>query len=164
MFTYIRSRLQYLPVAILLPVLALAGIGATTSTPKSCVGTYLVEIEQAGVPTSEAIWTFSQDGTLQSTDSAEDAVPFSHSQGAWIVSGGVTKLSYVDFRGDGAALPTTITRFDATLTPTNKCQNLSGTATLYFFDASTGDPLDITTAESSITGWTFTARQLLVTP
>ena len=68
----------------------------------SCIGTYLVDLEQ-----SEALWTFSQDGTFQGTDSAEEFWVFGHQQGAWESAGSKrAKVTWLHFRIDpDAALP-----------------------------------------------------------
>lgn len=118
--------------------------GLPAPTAGLCVGTYLVSI---GNPVqSRGIWTFSQDGTFQGSDSAEGGKtgiggfpPFGHGQGVWKdITPGVAKMSNLNFRYASPDFPNAtneITRVDADLAFTDNCQDVTGTQDLSFFSA-----------------------------
>ena len=162
MLSTTSRKISFVLVAALIAVLALASMGADSAAVLStnCTGTYLVDL-----PTSQGIWTLFKDGNFQGTDSAEDFWSFSHGQGSWKYSNGATKMSYLDYDVDGVEAPTGMARFDATLTFSNQCRDVSGVGTLYFFDTTSGgDPLNINTAFGTAPGINFTGRRLNVTP
>ena len=109
----------------------------------ACHGTYLVDIPDGN---SVGIWTLSNDGTAQVTDSAELAYKFSHQQGAWeVVKGQKAKATFIDIDFDDSnSAPRGYARIDAGFAFGDRCETLAGTLDVWLYE-STEDPLDLTT-------------------
>ena len=141
----------FISVAIATVLLLIVGFAtakiAGAKKVSSCVGTYLVELVESE---SEAIWTISQDGTFQGTDSAEQAVGFSHQQGAWESAGSKrAKATWLDFLFDPD--PYSYARVDAKLAFGSDCESMTGTLDGWVYEPSE-DPLDRTTGGTPFPG------------
>lgn len=109
----------------------------------TCFGTYLVDVTE-----SEALWTISQDGMFQGTDSAEQTLIFSHQQGAWVSTGSnKAKATWLDFPTAPAAH--SYARVDAELTFGSDCESMTGTFDVWLYLPSE-DPLDRTTGGEQV--------------
>lgn len=134
------------------------------STKGGCIpGAYLVQ-EGSG---TQSLWTFSKDGTIQSTSSAQGALNFSDAQGAWKQkSSREAKVTFLDFNYAGAQNggfpPSSVARVDAELSFSKKCTQVQGSFELRFFDPETEDPLDPATDTGEPLSDTFTGRRITV--
>ena len=140
-----NSRVIFIAAAtFLLVVIGLVSVSfAGARGAASCDGTYLVVIGQ-GESQTEALWTFSKDGTFQGTDSAQIAFNFSHQQGVWTHTGAnKAKATWLDFNfaTSPEPKPDSYARVDAELAFDHGCDTLSGTLDLRFY-ALGQDPLD----------------------
>jgi hypothetical protein len=147
-------------VIILATFVAVLGLAVQVSasnngTSSRCTGTYLV----TGALGDLQLWSFSDEGTIQVTNSAEDEQAFSHGQGAWrrLRSGGGVHLTILDFPVDGVIPPSTMARVDAALTFGRSCATLSGELSLRFYSLPAEDPLNPAAGTHVLTE-TFTGR------
>ena len=126
----------------------------------SCTGTYLVDIGE-GETRTEGIWTISQDGTFQGTDSAEQVFGFSQQQGAWVSNGSYqAKATWLDFSFDpNLPTPGGYVRVDAEFIFGSDCESMTGTLDVWFY-LDTEDPLDRTTGGTSSSDISFTGRRV----
>lgn len=132
-------------------------------TVGGCIpGSYLA-VEASG---THSLWTFSSDGTLQATSSAEKVFGFSHIQGTWQRDGArgarAVGLDF-GFRSQqvGAGVPPQwTTRLDVSLEFSRGCRQFAGAFDLRFYDV-TEDPLDAPTTVPAGSD-TLTGRRIQV--
>jgi hypothetical protein len=141
-------------------ILLIAGLTTASNAgakgASSCFGTYLVDVTQ-----SEGIWTLSQDGTVQVTDSNEQLFSFSHQQGSWESTGSKTaKMTFLDFTFDpDTSAHNGYARSDAELAFEKDCGSFSGALDLRIYGLS-GDPLVPTGELLLIEDIGFTGRRV----
>jgi hypothetical protein len=154
-----NKRLRFLilsMVTILLLTAGIVSVSIANAKVKICPGTYLVDLGQ-----SAALWTLSEDGNFQGSDSAEIFLGFSHAQGAWEQTGVRTaSATWLDISFDAnAGTPAGYARVDADLVFSSDCETLSGTLDLRIY-APTEDPLDTTGTSPVIIDLPFTGRRI----
>jgi hypothetical protein len=134
------------------------GLDLFAITNGSCIpGSYLVK-EGSG---TWSIWTFSKDGTVEFSSSAQGAFHFSDARGAWRKTRSLeAKLTLLDFTFGATPQPDSIARVDATFSFSKKCTTLEGNFELRFFDPVTEDPLDINSDSGDPVSDTFTGRRI----
>ncbi len=149
--------------AIVVPLCFMGSLHAATR-PGCIPGTYLV-VEGSG---TQSLWTFSKDGTFQTTSSAQGPLNFSDGQGAWKQTRSrQAKVTFLDFNyrdsgENGGFPPSGIARVDAQWSFSKKCTDVQGSFELRFFDPDTEDPLDPSTDTGDPISDTFTGRRVTV--
>ena len=124
-------------------------------------GSYLFQ-EGSG---TQSLWTFSKDGTVQTSSSAQGALNFSDAYGAWKQTRSWHATAIVlDFNYNGSIgngfPPSSIARVDAVLSFSKNCKNVQGSFELRFFDPETEDPLDRNSDTGTPISDTFTGRRI----
>ncbi len=138
-------------------------VSAGAAGSGGCIpGVYLVQ-EGSG---TQSLWSFSSDGTIHSTSSAQGALHFGDGYGAWRQERGQqVRSTFLDFSYnsspiDGGFPPSSVARVDAVSTFSERCAEIHGTFELRFFDPATEDPLDRATDAGSPIPDTFTGRRV----
>lgn len=155
-----RHTLPLIPFVLSIFCLA---VPAQAGPEGGCVpGVYLVK-ESSG---TQSLWTFSGDGTIHTTSSAQGALQFGDGQGEWKKARGKqVKSTVLDFSyspspvGSGFP-PASIARVDAVSSFSRDCKDIHGSFELRFFDAQTEDALDPATDTGSPLAETFTGRRV----
>jgi hypothetical protein len=136
---------------------------AYSATSEGCVpGVYLVR-EGSG---TQSLWSFSSDGTVHSTSSAQGALGFGDGYGGWKQERGkLVKSTFLDFSYrpsavEGGFPPAAVARVDAVSSFTKHCSEIHGSFELRFFDPATEDPLERTTDTGQPITETFTGRRV----
>lgn len=145
-------------------ILMIAFLSSANSAPSGgCIpGAYLV---QKGSGT-QSLWSFSKDGTIHITSSAQGALNFGDGYGAWKQKRSrQAKATILDFNYNESPVnngfpPSAVARVDAGLSFSKNCKEVQGSFELRFFDPETEDPLDPGTDTGSPISDTFTGRRI----
>jgi hypothetical protein len=137
-------------------------VAVTQAFPQSCAGTYLITESGTGALST---WVLEKDGVFLSIDSSQRSGNFSDQQGAWEKDGNQgIKGVLLDFDFGASGAPINIGRNDITMhTVGSGCDNVAGTITLRFFEASE-DPLNPASDTGQPITETFTGRRVRVSP
>jgi hypothetical protein len=135
-----------------------------SATSGGCIpGTYLVQ-EGSG---TQSLWSFSKDGTIHITSSAQGALNFGDGYGAWKQKRSrQAKATVLDFTYNQTPVnngfpPSAVARVDAVLSFSKNCKDVQGSFELRFFDPETEDPLDPDTDTDSPISDTVAGRRVV---
>ena len=134
-----------------------------SATSGGCIpGTYLVQ-EGSG---TQSLWSFSRDGTVHITSSAQSALHFGDGYGGWKqtrnkqVKATVLDFTYSESPAGNGFPPSAVARVDAVASFSKNCKNVHGSFDLRFFDPAGEDPLDPKTDTGGPIADTFTGRRV----
>jgi hypothetical protein len=134
-----------------------------SATSGGCIpGVYLVQ-ESSG---TQSLWSFSGDGTIHTTSSAQGAFHFGDGYGGWKqtrhqqVGSTFLDFTYNPSPTGSGVPPSAVARVDALSSFSEHCAEIHGTFELRFFDPVSEDPLDRATDTGEPVVETFTGRRV----
>jgi hypothetical protein len=140
-------------------VMLIQGTTSFAAGKSGCMtGTYLVQ-EGSG---TQSLWTFSKDGTILISSSAQGPLNFGDIQGAWKQTGNkAAHVTALDFNYGSTSVPAAVARIDVVATFSNQCTRMQGSFSLRFFTPGIEDPLDPSTDTGAPITDTFAGRKVL---